>query len=385
MLVGESVGERSSMFSQKQTTHDPQFVENREKIKRHFESLQLRGLVKEFYTVQKQFHHNMGQMVTGFSQLTKELPTVERYQLTALLQPYRALTENPFGEYTGDIEDDIHRILQVVNRQNQQFKHILSTIMTIIAHLNTFSEFIKSNQEDPQFTQRMIKLLQCNTTLQVENLIYHPFQHVMRYELLLKELTKELNKEKAFAEEKIAQALCESLQFLTKEIENININKESMYMLYRIERTLEKMLDAVVTVTSSDNANAAKMREQIEFVIVSVKAGMKNIMQAKNDGSGLYEGLRILLKDTEKLYIEYLAEPKAHIVSRMTGYAVSTTTYVLTLPISIPLTMFGLYNTPTQKSTALEELQAHIKSIEETLLQVESLLCIAQQRKASVS
>lgn len=370
------------MFHQKNTTHEAQFVENREKIKHHFESQHLRELVKEFYTVQKQFHHNMGKLVNGFSQMTKELPAIDRYQLTKLLLPYKALTENPFGDYSGNIEVDIQHILTIVNRQNQQFHHMLAAMMTVISNLKMFSDFIENNKRDPQFIQRMIELMQCHTVLNVESMIYHPFQQIMRYELLLKEFSKEFKKEKALADDKLASTLAESLQFLTMEIENINANRESMYLLYRIERTLEHMLAAVITMETADEHMAHKMKEQIEFVIVSVKAGMKNIMLAKNDGGGFYEGLCVLLKDTEKLYADYTA-PKTSSVTQWTGYAVSTTAYVLTLPISVPLRIFGLYPSTTNIATDLEELRGHIKTIEETLCQADSLLTIAQKSYAT--
>lgn len=348
------------------------FTENREKIKLFFDNNRLKNAIGEFYRVQLNFHFNMANMVNAFTKAKNKLSVEQEYLLTELLAPYRILINNPFDEPTGDDEKDFLHIMTVINKQNEQFKNALLAILNSVCNLESFNGFLKQCQQDEQLVNYIKEQLNCKSWLNVQGSVDHPFQNLIKYELLVKAILKSLVEGGCTPTENILKNLNESLDYLVPEITHINDNKEIIVLLNKIHRVLESLLADVLLkkkVSSQEKTDPISLKERLEFVLVCVQTGKNKVIQNSQDICSLYQGLLELLKDIESRALTLETQSK-YTLSTVTKYAVSTSYYML----SLPWLLFGAQDSQNFKRlNPLSDLQKIINELEQTLEQTEAL------------
>lgn len=358
-----------STRSGNQISNRNEFNESRGKITFLFENQQLKDAIREFYHVQQEFHHNMALVVNAFTKTQSRLPARKRYLLTELLSSYRTLAQNLFHEPIGDVEEDIDHIMQVIDIKNEQFKRALLASINSISNVDTFHKLLKEFQQDEQLANHVKEQFNCKSWLLVEGSVEYPFQNLIRYEMLLKSIQKNLAGEGYPLPESILTNMSKAIAYLVAELTHVNDNKEILLLLNNIERVLNDLLAALVQDEEIQKLSDICLREQIEFVIVTLKTGKNKIIQHNQDVCSLYHGLLDLLNGLEhELTKRFQAESKATFLG--VTRKVAWIGYSL---ISLSSSVETQENQPAQQSKLLSKLKDLIKELNETYIQTESL------------
>src|SRR3990167_4461889 len=222
-----------------------EFAKNRAVIGNFFETYGLRQSINEFFQVQRKFHAQMNVLIEAFSSIqTKLYDPAQRRLLNELLQPYRGILNNPFKErQSGDIAQDIAHILSVVNCQNKQFKELLNSLLQCASNQTEFHDLLNDFRKNETYVSHLKTKMQSQSWLNVQGSIDTPFQNVLRYELLLKNITHELKKSNCSQFQEILDNVMDKIAELIPELKHINDNRDMITMLNRAGRVVGDLLE----------------------------------------------------------------------------------------------------------------------------------------------
>lgn len=172
------------------------FAVNRRRISYQLEINVLDKTIREFFETQSSFHQNMHKLVNAVIAIQNKLPDAKRRQISNLLTPYKVLRKNIFGELPQhhNKNENIKRITDIINPDNEEFQNLLRAVASTISKLNHFSAMMKDIETSPELVSRMKREANCTSFLTLQGFLDQPFQNVIRYELLLKQLHKSLLK-----------------------------------------------------------------------------------------------------------------------------------------------------------------------------------------------
>jgi len=194
-----------------------------------------------------------------------------------------------------------------------------------------------------------------------------PFQNLMRYELLLKAIQKELINAGYVPTEDASDLIMQSIENIVPEVKNINKYKEVVHELNKIDAVLldlialEVSADFLSEIEESDKNEKIKHLEAVHFVVMNEKNKI-----AQGDGDDVHDFFKALLGLLREMDSKYVV--KSGMVSRYMSYTASGAYYMLA---TVPSSLFSSSSVTTQQVSPVERLRNCILELEVTIQQTE--------------
>lgn len=278
------------------------YQENRKRVGLFFETKDLRNLLKEFFSVQKTFHTKMHNMVMAFRDESGRLSDEQQKMLEKLLYPYGILIANPFEETpTGDIEKDVMHILSVINERNAHFAKILPAMLLATVNMQDFNAFLEAIKTDAALKTALLDGIKSKSWLDLQGHVDMPRQNLMRYDLLLNAIRKELEKAGCHPTEPVLANIMDAISFIMPELKYINKHRKTLQYLGEIDALLDALAKIETLqgcVTEEDKRSHFIFPEKVRHIRTYIDESMLEIAKGKAD---IIEILKALLKTLELL------------------------------------------------------------------------------------
>lgn len=290
------------------------YSKNREAIKHFFETEQLRHLVAEFLYVQKSFHGKMDKLVQGFKGVYSDLKQPQQEQLEALLKPYGVMIANPFNDKSsGDLQADLLHIFSIINERDKHFMKLLEALFKASANMQDFHELLKDLRQDIEIKKRLMQEVGNGAWLNVEGSVDLPFQNMMRYQLLLNTIAKELHKAGCPPTVTLMKTLMDTISFYDPRLQYVNKYKDALIELMQVEyfvvaasrMSIFSGKPAQVIKTIEDQPDIVTSFEDAFEAIRAYIAGAKShLAKGAFDPENIFAGLKEML-----LHLREAVEP----------------------------------------------------------------------------
>lgn len=287
------------------------YQENRKRVGLFFETKDLRNVLKEFFTVQNTFHTKMHNMVMAFRDESDRLTDEQQKMLEKLLYPYGILIANPFEETpTGDIEKDVMHILSVINARNTHFAKILPAMLLATVNMQDFNAFLEVIKTNAVLKTALLAGIKSKSWLDLQGHVDMPRQNLMRYDLLLNAIRKELEKAECPSTEPVLMNIMDAISFIMPELKYINKHRKTLQYLGEFDALLDSLAKLETLqgcVTEEDKRSHFLFPEKVRHIRTYIDESMLDIAKGKGD---IIEILKALHKTLELLQ-EGLAETLA--------------------------------------------------------------------------
>lgn len=364
----------------KDKKNNTEFQTKRAIIGDFFESYQLRRAVSEFFVVQNKFHTQMNVMVEAFTSIMQDLPVEKRYLLNELLQPYRQIINNPFQERSsGDLINDITHILNIVSSQNKLFSDTLRSSLNSASNLPDFHHLLTDFRQNENYVKWLKEKMQSNSWLEVQSRIDAPFQNIMRYELLMKNIKNELVKKDCPQLQSVLDGIMDKIAALAPELKYLNDNREILAILNQAQRIMSDLLEKALPEHQSlkqEQDNSLDLKKCIEEVLRYICDSKCAIAIGESENLDLLKGLSHLLNEVtiqQKIAAD-TAWKNTSTVSVISQYAYSTASSTFRAMSDIA---FGSVAVETSE----EKLTKLIVELNDMLLQAEILFDLKHRIK----
>lgn len=290
------------------------YQENRKRVGLFFETRDLRNLIKEFFAVQKTFHTKMHNMVMAFRDESGRLSDEQQKMLEKLLYPYGILIANPFEETpTGDIEKDVMHILSVINARNEHFAKILPAMLLATVNMQDFNAFLEAIKTNEVVKAALLQGIKSTSWLDLQGHVDMPRQNLMRYDLLLNAIRKELEKAGCLATEPVLVNIMDAISFIMPELKYINKHRKTLQYLGEIDALLDALAKIETLqgcVTEDDKRGQFVFPEKVRHVRVYIDESMLEIAKGKADIIEIFKALKTALELLQEGLAETLAKER---------------------------------------------------------------------------
>ena len=255
-----------------------------EHLDKFFERKKMQMMINEFFTVQRNFHAKMDNLMQVCRHVSGQLTEEQQSLLEKMLGPFGVLIANPFAEKpSGDLMQDLAHIMGVVNARNEHFSKTLPALMLSASSLYDFNELLATIRKDKKLADMFLEGLQSKSWLDVESHVAQPHQNLVRYELLLRAIEKVLKKETPDDMEPLLGHVADAIAFIMPELSFFNEHRVFLTQLNEVDALLLQL----------EGVEAYKVEAVRRFI-----AGARHsIARGTADILDVMQGLCVLLRE----------------------------------------------------------------------------------------
>lgn len=318
----------------------------------------LAASVREIFDVNCRFHQGMTDLVNQINSVLPDVRETERASLMEFLKPYKRLTANPFNNKpTGDLEADLRHILSVAKLNNEHFRAALQALNESAANMTDLKSQLYRLDKDLKFRERVREV--AGSPLCLDSKVSATIQHLVRYELLLVSLKKELVAAGYQPTNDVLKKVLRSIENIVPEVKRLNSYMDVVEVLNRCERVLHDLMWVETQkITASEDENAMSRHAFINRVYDSIYSGKEYIAAGGEDMHAL---LRVVLLSMQELQRKYADTNARGYFASYLDYAKSAGSMVASV---VPVSLFAA-DQSNEKANPVDDLSAVIIKLEE--------------------